>query len=331
MSAADQDEAASGQALRLYRVMRAIRAFETTSLALLKAGKLAGNLHLSIGQEAVAAGVCDALRTDDHITTTHRGHGHCVAKGGDVRRMFAELFGHADGYCKGKAGSMHIADPRKGILGATAIVGGGYAMATGAALSAQVRGTDQVAVAFFGEGAVAQGGFHEALNIAALWQLPVLFVCENNQYVEMLHVREHISGEIHRMAEPHGMPGERVDGNDVLAVRAAAGVAVERARRGAGPTLIECQTYRVGGHWEGDRQRYRDQAEVDRWRERDPLLLLRARLAGEAPELLSELDAIDEQVQAATQAAAGEAERGVPAPAASVLDDVYAAPVGKAS
>jgi TPP-dependent pyruvate/acetoin dehydrogenase alpha subunit len=313
------------EALRLYRTMRTIREFETTSVRLLKEGKLAGNLHLSIGQEAVAAGVCDVLREDDHITTTHRGHGHCVAKGGDVRRMFAELFGHQDGYCKGKAGSMHIADPRRGILGATAIVGGGYAMAVGAAFSAQVRGTDQVGVAFFGEGAVAQGGFHEALNIAALWRLPVLFVCENNQYVEMLHVREHIRAEIRRLAEPHELPGVAVDGNDVLAVRDAAEQAVARARGGGGPTLLECRTYRIGGHWEGDRQKYREAAEVEHWRALDPLLRLRERF----PERAAEWDRVDVEVARLVHEAAALAERGTPASVDSLLEDVYAAPVGR--
>ncbi len=197
----------------------------------------AAGVHLSLGQEAVAAGVCLALRDDDTITTTHRGHGHCLAKGADPERMFAELFGRRDGYCKGKAGSMHIADARKGILGATAIVGGGLPMAVGAAFSAQVRGTDQVAVAFFGEGAVADGTFHESLNLAALWRLPAVFVCENNQYAELTHVSLHLAAPVHGLAESHGMPGVRVDGNDAEAVHAAALEAVARARDGEGPVV----------------------------------------------------------------------------------------------
>ena len=192
---------------RLYRTMVAIRGFETSSERLLKRGELTGNVHLSIGQEAVAAGVCDVLRRDDHITTTHRGHGHCLAKGGDPERMFAELLGRATGYCGGKAGSMHIADPATGNLGATAIVGGGIAMAAGAALSAQVRGTDAVAVAFFGEGAVAEGSFHEALNLAAVWDLPLVLVCENNGYAELTPVAVHLRAQVHRARDAPRHPG----------------------------------------------------------------------------------------------------------------------------
>jgi TPP-dependent pyruvate/acetoin dehydrogenase alpha subunit len=286
---------------RLYRTMAAIRGFETSSERLLKRGELTGNVHLSIGQEAVAAGVCDVLRRDDHITTTHRGHGHCLAKGGDPERMFAELLGRATGYCGGKAGSMHIADPATGNLGATAIVGGGIAMAAGAALSAQVRGTDQVAIAFFGEGAVAEGSFHEALNLAAVWELPLVLVCENNGYAELTPVAVHLRAPVHALAGPHGIPGVLVDGNDAIAVREAAGAAVARARAGGGPTLLECTTYRWSGHYVGDRERYRSQEEVDAWRARDPLPRLAAVL-GEARA--AEIDAeVDADLQAAAQRA----------------------------
>jgi TPP-dependent pyruvate/acetoin dehydrogenase alpha subunit len=276
---------------RLYRTMTAIRGFETSSERLLKRGELTGNVHLSIGQEAVAAGVCDVLRSDDHITTTHRGHGHCLAKGGDPERMYAELLGRSTGYCGGKAGSMHIADPATGNLGATAIVGGGIAMAAGAALSAQVRGTDQVAVAFFGEGAVAEGSFHETLNLAVVWGLPLLLVCENNGYAELTPVSVHLRAPVHRLAEPHGIPGVLVDGNDALAVRAAAAEAVARARAGDGPTLLECATYRWSGHYVGDRERYRSKEEVASWRERDPLPRLAAAVGvARAAELDAEVE-----------------------------------------
>jgi TPP-dependent pyruvate/acetoin dehydrogenase alpha subunit len=302
---------------RLYRTMAAIRGFETSSERLLKRGELTGNVHLSIGQEAVAAGVCDVLRADDHITTTHRGHGHCLAKGGDPERMFAELLGRSTGYCGGKAGSMHIADPATGNLGATAIVGGGIAMAAGAALSAQVRGTDQVAVAFFGEGAVAEGSFHEALNLAVVWDLPLLLVCENNGYAELTPVSVHLRAPVHRLAEPHGIPGVLVDGNDALAVRAAAAEAVSRARAGDGPTLLECATYRWSGHYVGDRERYRSKEEVASWRERDPIARLAAAVG---PERASALDA---EVESAL---AGAAERALAQPMAtpeSLLEHVW--------
>jgi TPP-dependent pyruvate/acetoin dehydrogenase alpha subunit len=277
---------------RLYRTMAAIRGFEISSERLLKRGELTGNVHLSIGQEAVAAGVCDVLRRDDHITTTHRGHGHCLAKGGDPERMFAELFGRSTGYCGGKAGSMHIADPATGNLGATAIVGGGIAIAAGAALSAQIRGTDGVAVAFFGEGAVAEGSFHEALNLAAVWSLPLVLVCENNGYAELTPVSLHLKATIHELAGPHGVPGVLVDGNDALAVRGAAEEAVARARAAGGPTLLECATYRWSGHYVGDPEKYRSKEEVAAWRERDPLPRLAAALApGRAAEIDAEVDA----------------------------------------
>ena len=286
---------------RLYRTMVAIRGFETSSERLLKRGELTGNVHLSIGQEAVAAGVCDVLRRDDHITTTHRGHGHCLAKGGDPERMYAELLGRATGYCGGKAGSMHIADPATGNLGATAIVGGGIAIAAGAALSAQVRGTDGVAVAFFGEGAVAEGSFHEALNLAAVWNLPLVLVCENNGYAELTPVAVHLRAQVHELATPHGIPGMQVDGNDALAVRAAADAAVARARAGDGPSLLECATYRWSGHYVGDPERYRSKEEVAAWRERDPLPRVAAVL-GEARA--AEIDAeVDAQLQAAAERA----------------------------
>ena len=211
--------------LSLLRVMLQIRHFELKAGALFAAGQLPGFIHLSIGQEAIAAGVSSVLRNDDYITTTHRGHGHCIAKGGGLLPMMAELYGAAEGYLKGRSGSMHIADPETGILGANAIVGAGIPMAVGAAFSAFVRGSDGVAVAFFGEGAVAQGVFHESMNLAAIWNLPMIFVCENNQYAELSHISLHLaSSRVVDFAIPYRMAAEQVDGNDVLTVRQAAHV-----------------------------------------------------------------------------------------------------------
>jgi TPP-dependent pyruvate/acetoin dehydrogenase alpha subunit len=308
----------SDDRLALYREMWRIRAFEELAEGLVRDGAIAGNLHLSSGQEGVAVGVCSALRIDDHITTTHRGHGHCLAKGGNPERMFAELYGHEDGYCRGRAGSMHIADPGSGILGATAIVGGSFGMALGAAFSAQVLGADRVAVAFFGEGAAAEGSLHEALNLAALWKLPMLFCCENNLYAELTHVSLHLSGDVRGYAHAHGMPGVAVDGNDVLVVRSAAADAVARARAGDGPSLLECATYRHSGHYVGDAERYRSADEVAQWRARDPITLLGAQL----PE--HELETTEAAVRAEIAAAADRAAKGTPSSPAILLEDVYA-------
>jgi TPP-dependent pyruvate/acetoin dehydrogenase alpha subunit len=309
--------------LRLYAEMCRIRAFEETAEMLVREARVAGNLHLSIGQEAVAVGVCSALRPDDRMTTTHRGHGHCLAKGGDPERMFAELFGHADGYSRGRAGSMHIADPRSGILGATAIVGGGFGLAVGAAFAAQTLESDAVTVAFFGEGAAAEGSFHEALNLAALWRLPLVFCCENNQYAELTHVSLHLSGGIADVARAHGMAVSELDGNDVFAVRAAADAAIARGRAGEGPTLLEAHTYRLSGHYVGDPEAYRDRQEVAAWRDRDPLVRARGRLLAEVEE--ARLDELATEATIAMRGAAERAEAGSPSPVESILQDVYAA------
>jgi acetoin:2,6-dichlorophenolindophenol oxidoreductase subunit alpha len=283
--------------LRLYRIMLRIREFETQAARLLAQGRIEGSLHLSTGQEAVAAGVCDVLDVEDHITTTHRGHGHCLAKGADPRRMMAELFGRSDGYCLGRSGSMHIADPSSGNLGANAIVGAGIAIAVGSAYESKVRGRSRVAVPFFGEGAVAEGIFHESMNLAALWQLPVVFVCENNGYAEMSPMSLHLPvQDVGEFAAPFGMPVAVVDGNDALAVRHQAYVAVQRARTGGGPAFIECKTYRLHGHYEGDQQQYRPKAEVENWRDRDPLRLLRAACLGAATASEKELTALEDLV-----------------------------------
>lgn len=307
---------------RLYRTMVTVRCFEETAGRLLANGELAGFLHLSIGQEAVAAGVCDALERDDYLTTTHRGHGHCLAKGARLEGMFAELLARSSGYCGGRSGSMHVADPAAGILGANAIVGAGIPIALGGALAAQVLGRQRVAVAFFGEGAAAEGVFHESLNLAALWCLPMVFVCENNLYAEMTPVAVHLAARsVADYATPHRMPAQTVDGNDVLAVRGAAESAVRWARRGQGPSLIECRTYRWRGHFEGDAQRYRSKAELSAWQKRDPLRVLSERVE---PELRTELDAIASECEREVDAALDAARHEPAAGLASVEDHVYA-------
>lgn len=311
--------------LALYRIMVTIREFEETGARLFAENRLYGNIHVSVGQEAVAAGVCACLQPADLITSTHRGHGHCIAKGGDLKRMMAELFGRQDGYCQGRAGSMHIADPEVGILGANGIVGGGFGMAVGAAYAAQVRASGQVAVAFFGEGAVAEGIFHESLNLAALWNLPVVFVCENNLYAEMSHVSLHLkNADVHRLASSYHIPGEAVDGNDVIAVYTAASAAVRRARSGGGPSLLECLTYRWHGHFEGDPQRYRDSTEVESWIGRDPIPRLKQHLLARGIATADSLAQLEVEAAAAVAEAVRFAEQSPPPSAAALTAGVYA-------
>jgi TPP-dependent pyruvate/acetoin dehydrogenase alpha subunit len=312
-------------ALNLFRTMHRIRAFEQGAARLMAQGSLDGFLHVSIGQEAVAAGVCAALQDTDVMTTSHRGHGHCIAKGAKIPLMMAELFGRSGGYCGGRSGSMHIADAEVGILGANAIVGAGIPIALGGAFAAQVLKAGQVAVAFFGEGAVAEGVFHESLNIAALWRLPIVFVCENNQYAEMTPSTVHLSNTVvAEFARPYGLAATTVDGNDVVAVQEAAALAVARARGGDGATLLECVTYRWHGHFEGDPQKYRDKAEVARWIEADPIERLRRRVMESAPHFEPDLQKI--QDQAVTEVADATAwAAALPCPDRSTLtQNVYA-------
>jgi TPP-dependent pyruvate/acetoin dehydrogenase alpha subunit len=266
-----------GQWVRMYRQMVSIRLFEEQVNELYTRALMPGLAHLYIGEEAVAVGVCEALRRDDYITSTHRGHGHCLAKGASADRMFAELLGKEAGYCKGKGGSMHIADPATGNLGANAIVAGSVGIATGAALSAKRLRTDRVAVCFFGEGALGQGVLYEVMNVASLWKLPVIYVCENNLYTEYTHYTETTAGDIPARADAFGLQAETVDGQDVRAVYAIAGKLVERARGGGGPSFLVCNTYRYTGHHVGDinREYYRSKEEEKHWKtERDPIKLL---------------------------------------------------------
>jgi len=259
--------------MSIYKTMVTVRKFETLAGELFAAGKIPGFIHLSIGQEGSSAGVCSVLRPDDYLITTHRGHGHVIAKGGNLNRMIAELMGRKTGYCKGKGGSMHIADFSLGILGANGVVAGGFPIIVGAGLSIKLRKTDQIAVCFFGDGASNRGPFHEALNMASIWKIPILFVCENNCYASTTRTSYACSViDIAARAKGYDIPGVSVDGNDVLAVRQAAVEAVERARKGEGPTLLENKTYRRRGHFEGDPQKYREQTEVAEWEQKnDPI------------------------------------------------------------
>jgi pyruvate dehydrogenase E1 component alpha subunit len=260
----------------MFTQMAHIRAFEERVNELYTHAIMPGLAHLYIGQEAVAVGVCQTLRRDDYVTSTHRGHGHCLAKGASPDRMFAELLGKEAGYCAGKGGSMHIADPETGNLGANAIVGGSAGIATGAAFSARWQQTDRVSVCFFGEGALGQGVLYEVMNIAQLWKLPVIYVCENNQYNEYTHFSETTAGDILTRAAAFGLAHERVDGQDVRAVFAVASRLVERARKGEGPAFLLCDTYRYHGHHVGDisRSYYRSKEEEQAWMARDPVTRL---------------------------------------------------------
>ncbi len=285
--------------LGLFRTMLTIRLFEQRVAKEFRTGEIPGFVHMYIGEEAVAAGVCANLDDADYITSTHRGHGHCIAKGCDLRAMMAEIYGREDGLCKGRGGSMHIADFSRGMLGANAIVGGGIALATGAGLASQVRGGDHVAVAFFGDGAANQGVLHESLNLAAIWKLPVLYVCENNGFAESTPASYATSvPDVASRALAYGIPGVVADGADVRDVYSAARAAVERARAGEGPTLLEVKTYRFRGHFEGDPDRYRDDDERRLTRGNDALERLRAALldAG-VPE--RELEAMRTELEAA--------------------------------
>lgn len=284
-----------GTLLRLYEAMALIREFEERLRWKVDTGVPVGAVHYYVGQEAVAAGVCEALRPSDWIASTHRGHGHCIAKGVDVRPMMAELYGKSTGTNRGKGGSMHITDVRVGVLGVNPIVGAGVPHAVGAGLSAKVRGVDEVAVAFFGEGAASIGALHESLNLAAIWRLPVVFVCENNGYAQATPADYALAvRDVADRAAGYGMPGVVVDGQDVQAVYLTARDAVSRARRGDGPTLLECKTYRYYGHHQGDDPlRYRTQNEEAEARSRDPISLLRVHLLDNAIASEAELEEID--------------------------------------
>jgi TPP-dependent pyruvate/acetoin dehydrogenase alpha subunit len=315
----------------LHRTMLTIRLFEQRVAREFRTGEIPGFVHMYIGEEAVAAGVCANLGDDDYVTSTHRGHGHCIAKGCDLDRMMAEIYGREDGLCRGRGGSMHIADFSRGMLGANAIVGGGIALATGAGLASSVRGSGQVAVAFFGDGAANQGVLHESLNLAAIWKLPVIYVCENNGFAESTPAAYATSvPDVASRAAGYGIPGVVADGADVLAVYAAAHEAVARARAGDGPTLLEVKTYRFKGHFEGDPERYRGEDERKAVLEWDALVSLRRRLIDDAHATEAELQAERAELEAAIDGAVAFARASpVPDPA-TVENYVYPEPVAHA-
>jgi len=314
--------------LELYRKMLLVRAFEEKAGDLFQQNLIPGFIHLSIGQEASSVGTCSVLRADDYVASTHRGHGHMIAKGADPKLMFAELLGKTAGYCKGKGGSMHIADFSLGILGANGVVAGGFPIIVGAGLSIKLRKTDQVAVVFFGDGAANRGPFHEAANMAAIWKLPVVFVCENNLYASTTSAAYSLAGgTVAGRACAYGIPGLAVDGNDIFEVRKAVSEAVQRARSGQGPSIVENKTYRYRGHFEGDPQRYRSPEEVDGFRiKRDPIPAFAGRLRKDKiltdkadREMRKEVAGIIEGAFRYAQ------EAPLPRPE-EALDDVYANP-----
>jgi acetoin:2,6-dichlorophenolindophenol oxidoreductase subunit alpha len=310
----------------MLRQMLTIRRFEERASADYRAGKIYGVVHCYIGEEAVAVGVCSALDRNDRIISTHRGHGHCIAKGADLNRMMAELYGRQTGYCKGKGGSMHIADFDIGMLGANGIVAGGISIVTGAGLAAQMEGNGGIAVSFFGDGASNAGPFHECLNIAATWKLPMLYVCENNMYAAQTPAAAtHALSDVALRAGGYGIPGVVVDGEDVFAVYQAARVAVERARAGNGPTLIECKTYRWRAHTERAGQPDpRDRAELEAWIHRDPIALLERQLREQGELDDAALKAMEGEIIGALEAAVAFAEASpFPLPE-QATEDVFA-------
>jgi pyruvate dehydrogenase E1 component alpha subunit len=311
--------------LEMYDRMLTIRLFEMRVIELFREGVIRGSTHTYIGMEASAVGACTALRPDDYITSTHRGHGHCIAKGGDVRLMMAELLGKATGYCKGKGGSMHIADIDAGILGANGIVGGGMGIATGAGLSSKLRSSGQVCICFFGEGGFNQGAFHENANLASIWKLPVIYFCENNQYAMSMSVKRATSvSDLTDRAASYSMPGLGVDGMDVMAVWETTRRAVERARAGEGPSLVVSTTYRFEGHNIGDPQPYRTKNEVEEWRKRDAIEHFRDQLIDEGVVTVAETEAIERTIRERIEEAV-EFARISPEPDLSSLEeDVYA-------
>ena len=313
--------------LAMLRQMQTIRRFEERASADYHAGKIYGVVHCYIGEEAVATGVCAALDSGDQIISTHRGHGHCIAKGADLDRMMAELYGRQDGYCKGKGGSMHIADFGIGMLGANGIVAGGISIVTGAGLAAQMDGNGRVAVSFFGDGASNAGPFHECLNIAATWKLPMLYVCENNMYAaQTAAAATHAMPDVAGRAAGYGIPGVIVDGNDVVAVYQAAARAVERARAGEGPTLIECKTYRWRAHTERAGQPdFRTEPELSAWQAKDPIARLVARLQEQGHLTEAGWNALDGEVMAAIEKSVAFAEASPFPKPEDALTDMYAA------
>jgi TPP-dependent pyruvate/acetoin dehydrogenase alpha subunit len=328
MSPAKKKTSNTEDYLRMYRQMVRIRSFEDQANQLYLSAKMPGLTHMYSGEEAVAVGICEALKTTDKITSTHRGHGHCVAKGADFKRMFCELLGKEEGYCRGKGGSMHIADQSHGNLGANAIVGGSMGIATGSALRAKMQGSDDVTVCFFGDGATAQGLLYEVMNMAALWKLPVIYACENNGYSEYTKTEEIAAGVITARAEAFGIEAFKVDGQDVLAVNDLTQKLVARARKGEGPFFIELETYRYHGHHVGDinREYYRSKEEEKDWKEnRDPIVRFRSYLVSEGIATDEEIDAMNAEIVQDAEAAVAYALDAAYPDASEVDMHVYAA------
>jgi pyruvate dehydrogenase E1 component alpha subunit len=313
--------------LEMYRSLWQIRVFETQVQRLAAAGEVPGFPHLSTGQEAVAVGVCAHLSPEDTLFTSHRGHGHTLAKGADIEATFAEILGRESGVCRGRGGSMHLVDAANGVLGATGVVGGNLPLAAGAAWAAQARGQDNISVVFFGDGATGAGVFHETVNLAALWKLPLLFVCENNGYAEFTSREEHSNVKhVSTFAAPYDIAAKTVDGNDVRVVHAAAGEAIARLRRGEGPYLLECMTYRMAGHFVGDAQHYRSKEELAAMREKDPIERLKRQLLEEGVAQ-NALDVIGEEAKQTVQQAV-ERARAASRPAPGTVGEyVYSTPV----
>lgn len=311
----------------LYKKMIEIRLFEEKIQDLYARGSIPGSVHLYIGQEAIAAGVCAHLRKEDYITSTHRGHGHLIAKGADLRYMMAELFGRKTGYCKGKGGSMHIADFDLGILGSNGIAGGGIPIAVGAGLSSKMRGTDQVTICFFGDGASNNGTFHEGLNFASVHRLPVVFICENNLYGISVSQKQHQAIEdISIRSVAYNMPGITIDGNDVSAVYHTSGEAIQRARAGEGPTLVECKTYRWRGHYEGDPnqgRRYRTLEEIQAWMKKCPIKRFEATLVKEKVLNKKKMMEIRKEVEKKIEEAVAFANQSPFPDPNDIFEDVY--------
>lgn len=314
--------------LEALRRMVTIREFDTTAGEYFADGEIPGFVHLYIGEEAVGVGACAALEPDDYIASTHRGHGHCIAKGLDPKLMMAELFGKQDGYCNGKGGSMHIADVDSGMLGANGIVGAGPPMATGAALTIDYQDLDQVALGFLGDGAVAQGQVHEAVNMASTWDLPAIFLIENNQYGEATPVdKQHNVDHLSDTAQAYDIPGVTVDGMDVTAVAEAVTEARNRARAGDGPTFIEAETYRYRGHYEGDEQPYRTDEEIEQWKERDSIESFKERLIDRGELTEEEFEEMQAQVEQTIEDAIDYAQDAPLPDPSEAYEDMFAEPV----
>jgi acetoin:2,6-dichlorophenolindophenol oxidoreductase subunit alpha len=322
---ASNAEEDSAELVKLLRRMSLIRAFDSKLPNLYTQGFVRGSSHAALGQEAVAVGACAALESTDYITSTHRGHGHAIAKGADVRRMMAELFGRAEGYCRGKGGSMHIADFAIAMLGANGIVGGGFGIAAGAALASALRGDGRVTLCFFGEGAINKGAFHEIANLASIWKLPLIFLCENNQFAMSARVGQMTSiADLHERAKSYGFPGCTIDGMDVLAVRDAVAEATAGARSGNGPRLVVATCYRFAGHFSGDLMPYRQKEEAAPWLARDPIALFRASLVQRGVLTDGEADRVMEEAEEAIADAIDFAKASPWPDPGTALEDVHA-------